>query len=238
MVKKSNMIKSEQTKSRNGKKSTVKKSRWKKANGEKVEEYEKSTDKKSKQQNVNGLSNIDIQTGTPGPRFNKQAVICPYFSNVRSILEYGSVIWAGATDTHTVRVDRVQHKFLIWLLTRTSSGHTDSLAYSNLLRHFRISSLSARRVQHDLLFIRNVFHSKLDSQNLLTSFSLHAPARSTRTIKLFHEICPRVNTVKGSLFCRMPRLVNPFLNSVPKADFFADSFVSFKNRVITYIASL
>ena len=185
-----------------------------------------------------GLLIRAFQTGTPGPRFNKQAVICANFSNVRSILEYGSVIWAGAADTHTVRVDRVQHKFLIWLLTRTSSGHTDSLAYSNLLQHLRISSLSARRVQHDLLFIRNVFHSKLDSQNLLTSFSLHTPARSTRTIKLFHEICPRVNTVKGSLFCRMPRLVNSFLNSVPKADFFADSLVSFKNRVIAYIASL
>ena len=38
--------------------------------------------------------------------------VLAYYSSVRSILEYGSVIWASAADTHTVRVDRVQHKFL------------------------------------------------------------------------------------------------------------------------------
>lgn len=68
--------------------------------------------------------------------------MCAYYSNVRSVLEYGSVIWAGAADTHTVRIDRVQHKFLIWLLSNTVSGHAVSLEYSDLLKHFRIASLS------------------------------------------------------------------------------------------------
>ena len=66
-----------------------------------------------------------FQTGVRRSRFNRSALMCAYFSDVRSILEYGCVIWAGAVDTHTVRIDRVQHKFLIWLLSNTS-GHTTS----------------------------------------------------------------------------------------------------------------
>ena len=161
--------------------------------------------------------------------------MCAYVSNVRSILEYGSVIWAGAAETHTVRIDRVQHKFLIWLLSYTTSGHSRSLEYSDLLNHFQIPSLASRRVQHDLLFVRNVVISRIDSDILLRNFSLHAPTRSIRTQRLFYVPRPRVNTVKRGLFIRVPNLVNSFLGSVPEADFFADDFSTYKTRVVTYV---
>ena len=184
-----------------------------------------------------GLLFRSFQTGTRGSKFNSHALMCAYVSNVRSILEYGSVIWAGAADTHTVRIDRVQHKFLIWLLSYTTSGHSGSLDYGDLLNHFRISSLASRRVQHDLLFIRNVVNARIDSNIPLRSFYLHAPTRSIRTQRLFYVPRPRVNTVKRGLFCRVSDLVNSFLGSVPEADFFADDFSTFKTRVVTYIAS-
>ena len=164
--------------------------------------------------------------------------MCAYFSNVRSILEYGSVIWAGAADTHTVRIDRVQHKFLIWLLSNTASGGASSLDYSDLLAHFRIPSLASRRVQHDLLFIRNLFHSRLDSHILLRSFYLRAPTRSIRTQPLFYEPRPRVNTVKRGLFLRVPQLVNSFLGGVSEVDFFADALVTSKAHVVKYVSRL
>ena len=163
--------------------------------------------------------------------------MCAFFSNVRSILEYGSVIWTGAADTHTVRIDRVQHKFLIWLLSNTASGHASSLEYRDLLNHFRIPSLASRRVQHDLLFIRNIFNSRVDSLILMHGFSLHAPTRSVRTRKLFYEPRPRVNTVKRGLFLRVPQLVNSFLRNIPEADFFADASGTFKAHVLKYISS-
>ena len=184
-----------------------------------------------------GLLFRSFQTGTSGSKFNRNALMCAYVSNVRSILEYGSVIWAGAAETHTVRIDRVQHKFLIWLLSYTNSGHSRSLEYSDLLNHFQILSLASRRVQHDLLFIRNVVNSRIDSDILLRNFSLHAPTRSIRTQRLFYVPRPRVNTVKRGLFIRVPNLVNSFLGSVPEADFFADDFSTFKTRVVTYVAS-
>ena len=66
-----------------------------------------------------GILIRSFQVGTSTSKFNQSAVLAAYFANVRSILEYCSVVWAGAANTHAVRVDRVQHKFLIWLLTHT-----------------------------------------------------------------------------------------------------------------------
>ena len=185
-----------------------------------------------------GLMIRSFQTGSRDSKFDRSALLSAYFSNVRSILEYCSVIWAGAANTHTVRVDRVQHKFLIWLLCHTSSGHAHSVSYQDLLCHFRIPSLASRRIQHDLLFIRNVL-AKLDSQALLLCFSLHVPARLTRTHRLFEVPRARVNTVQSGLFCRAPRLINCFLScDAVDADIFADSFTTFRTHVKRYIASL
>ena len=142
-----------------------------------------------------GLLFRSFQTSGKKAKFSRNSLTCAYFSNVRSILEYGSVIWAGAAETHTVRIDRVQHKFLIWLLTNTYSGHATSLAYEDLLKHFRMPSLASRRVQHDLMFIKNMFHARHDSRVLLSSFSLHVPTRSIRTQRLFYEPRARVNTL-------------------------------------------
>ena len=183
-----------------------------------------------------GLLFRSFQTGTRRSKFNRNALVCAYFSNVRSILECGSVIWAGAAETHTVRIDRVQHKFLIWLISNTASGQATSLAYNDLLNHFHLPSLASRRVQHDLLFIRSLFNAKLDSHILLRSFYLHAPTRSIRTLRLFYEPRPRVNTVKRGLFIRVPQLVNSFLRKVPQADLFADAAGTFKTHVLNYIS--
>ena len=100
-----------------------------------------------------GLLIRSFQAGTRGTKFNKTTLLITYFANVRSVLEYGCVIWAGAAKTHTERVDRVQHKFLMWLNSHTSSS-CPSLSYQALLDHFGIPSLASRRTQFDLLFLK------------------------------------------------------------------------------------
>jgi len=122
-----------------------------------------------------GLLMRSFQTGIRPGKFRRSAVLTAYFANVRSILEYGSVIWTGAAKTHTARIDRVQHKFLMWLLSHTSSEHIPSLSYGNLLHHFRLPSLNSRRTQHDILFIRNIFRHKIDSAELLGPVLLYIP---------------------------------------------------------------
>ena len=59
-------------------------------------------------------------------------------------------------------------------------------------------------MNHDIVFfIRNIFRLNFDSADLLASFALHIPTRSTRAYKLFSE--PRAR-VQSDLFCRLPRV--------------------------------
>ena len=185
-----------------------------------------------------GLLIRSFQVGTSKSKFNRSAVLAAYFANVRSILEYCSVVWAGAANSHTMRVDRVQHKFLIWMMSHTSSGQTNSLSYGSLLLHFKIPSLAQRRVQHDMLFLRNVVRGRLDSQALLNSFPLHVPPRSTRTLTLFAVPRARVRTIESGMFCRIPKVTNFFLASHSNVDIFHDSFGVFRAQAIRYILTV
>ena len=185
-----------------------------------------------------GLLIRSFQVGTSRAKFNRGAVLAAYFANVRSILEYSSVVWAGAAKSHTVRVDRVQHKFLIWLLAHTSSGQATSLSYQSLLLHFGLASLSQRRVQHDLLFLSSILRGRVDASTLLRSFPLHVPPRSTRTVALFTVPRARVRTVESGMFCRIPKAMNAFLVSCTSADIFHDRLAVFRAQVLRYILTV
>ena len=185
-----------------------------------------------------GLLIRSFQVGSRSSKFNKGSLLAAYFANVRSILEYCSVIWTGAAKSHTVRVDRVQHKFLIWLIAHTNAGRTDSLSYDHLLHHFRIPSLASRRVQHDIMFLRNTLLCKIDVQNLTSSFSFYAPTRSARTRSLLYVPPARVSTVQNSMFNRLPRALNAFSDKCREVDLFFDSLGVFKARVVKYISAL
>ena len=82
-----------------------------------------------------GLLIRSLQAGCRGTRYQTRAVVAAYCANVRSILEYGSVIWGGAARTHTDRIERVQHKFLMWLAAH-SFGAPQNFDYNRLLSHF------------------------------------------------------------------------------------------------------
>ena len=183
-----------------------------------------------------GLLIRSFQSGLPRQKFNQKALIAAYYANVRSILEYGSVVWAGAAKTHLARLERIQWKFLMWLSFRVRG--TDRFArfnrqdYLDLLSAFSMTSLEARRTLHDLVYLRNVFSGKIDSSFLLSCFSLHVPSRSTRNVSLFSTPHARVCTVKTGTFVRLPTLANSFISENPHVDIFCDSFRDFKSSVV------
>ena len=182
-----------------------------------------------------------FQKATPGGHLNLNvsSVLASYYAYVRSNLEYCSVIWNGAAAVHTDRVNRIEHKFIMWLNAHCRC-HSSSLSYADLLSHFKLTSVSARRTQHDVMFIRNVFKGRISSGFLLQSFSLSVPCRATRqqTSTLLNVPFARVNTVKNGLFVRVPRQLNRFLVSFSTADMFSDSFYSFRSKVKLFAATL
>ena len=98
-------------------------------------------------------------------RIHHRALICAFNAHVRSLLEYGSVVWAGAADSHLARLERVQHKFLLWLAF-VSDRSCASMGYDALLAHFNMYSLRSRFLQHDIMFLHNVLHGRIDSMHL------------------------------------------------------------------------
>lgn len=171
--------------------------------------------------------------------FNPSSIRVSYFAHVRSVLEYCCVIWAGAAKVHLDRLERIQHKYLMWLNHHCPrQAASISLSYSDLLEHFRMTSLKGRRVQQDIMFIRNVFRGKVDSPPLLEKFMLSAPVRVGRLLSLFHIPYARVCTVRDGLFARLPRVTNEFLRLCPTSDLFHDTFYTFRTAVMSYVSSL
>ena len=178
-----------------------------------------------------------FQTGRRGRSLrecNVKAVLAAYCANVRSILEFAGVVWGGAAETHMKRVERVQDRFLMWLSGRCRDTDV-SFEYDALLKRSDMTSLSARREQHDIVFIRNVHCHAVDSSFLLERFPLAVPARPLRNRVLFHVPHAKINTIKNGAFCRLPKLCNMFLDRNRTIDVWCHSALCFKRHVITYV---
>ena len=185
-----------------------------------------------------GLLIRSLQTGRVGGQFQTEPILAAYFGNIRSILEYGCVIWGGAAQCHLDRIERVQHKFLIWLASNIhSSQSSNSLSYHDLLNLFRISSLSQRRLQYDVCFVFKIISGTIDSAFLLGSFPLHVPQRRTRAMRdqTIHVPMARVETVRRGLFSRAVISFNSHVSNYPDADPFSSTLISFKSSVKTHV---
>ena len=167
--------------------------------------------------------------------FDYRPVLCAYYAHVRSVVEYGSVIWGGAVASHLARLERLQHRFLMWLGAKTPGQC--SMDYASLTEHFHCASIRARFAQADVMFVRSVFSGRIDCAHLVSAFALLAPGRRSRQTGLFSVPFGRVNTVKNSYKMRVPKLVNDFLSKKPAEDFFQPSRF-FMSNLRDYVVSL
>ena len=194
----------------------------------------------SKANRAMGLMFRSFQTGRRGRpmhQCNSRAMLSTYYANVRSVLEYCCVVWGGAADSHLQRLEKIQHKFLVWLCGRC---HFQNIAfdYKSLLSHFGVASLEARRKLYDLMFIRNIHKNTIDSSFLLNKFALAVPPRMLRGRVLFHVPYARVNTVKRGIFTRIPKLCNMFLDTCREADVWHLSKAEFKAHVLRFVSNV
>ena len=154
-----------------------------------------------------------------GAGFDHRPVMTAFAAHVRSVIDYASVIWSGAAGTHLARLERLNHRFLMWLAAKTQR-RCPSLDYDSLLDHFKCQSIKARMTQADITFMRSVFSGRIDCNELVAKFSLATQVRRSRHTGLFHVPFGRVNSVQRGLFIRLPRLMNRLLHDHPEADLF------------------
>ena len=167
-------------------------------------------------------------------------ILAAYFGNVRSILEYGCVIWGGAAPTHLKRLDSIQHKFLSWLSYSQQSRPAHFTSYHDLLHHFKVSSLEKRRFQYDVCFVHKVVCGKVDSAYLLGCFPLHVPQRRTRAgpAQLLHvPSAHQANkeTIMRGLFRRAVLAFNAHVGRVAAADPFHATPSGFRASVRSFV---
>ena len=82
-----------------------------------------------------------MSAGAHPTRFEHAAALVAYEAHVRSVLEYGSVIWSGAAVTHMRRLERLQHRFLMWLGYKTQTACPLPSPYLSLLELFGCASV-------------------------------------------------------------------------------------------------
>ena len=168
-------------------------------------------------------------------RFRFKPLLSVFYAHVRSIIEYGSVVWSGAAVTHLKRLERIQHSFLIWLAC-SSDCHSENLRYDHLLQHFKVPSIKSRFMQHDLMFLYNVFHGRIDCPQLLSQFQLSAPARRSRSPNLWHVPFARVETVRNGTFCRTVKRCNDLLRGDSTLYFFCSPMCTYRAAVRLHAA--
>ena len=106
------------------------------------------------------LRSLQTTRRVAGKRFTPGPLLTEFNSHERSIVEFGSVVWAGAARTDLQELERVQHKMLMWLATN-SSRPSSSLNYDELLSYFRVRCVKARLLQRDLTFLHAVFAGRV-----------------------------------------------------------------------------
>lgn len=159
---------------------------------------------------------------------NPKTKILLYNNFVRSVLEYCSVVWRPHYSVHSLRIERIQKRFM-WHLAYSKGIAKRKYSYHDRLLHFGMNTLSKRREMLDLVFLYKILSNKIDCTALLQRLNIRVPARYPRTrITLLHP--PLRKTVLGSNspIPRMCKLLNEFGDVV---DVFFDPVSRFRRVV-------
>lgn len=149
---------------------------------------------------------------------------------VRNTLEYCSIVWNPFYQTHKNRLERVQKKMLRTLCYKDNLNYN----YNNLLKHYKISSLSTRRNVLDLCFLNKIINGDIDCPDLVQKIRLAVPRNPLRTSSskpTFISKTPRTNLGLNAPLNRILQLYNLISNGKEELDVFKFSRNIFKKKL-------
>lgn len=145
-----------------------------------------------------------------------------YCSLVRSILEYGVLVWAPYHTTQSNRIERIQRNFIRYALRRLPWTDPVRLPpYEHRCALVHLETLACRRVLLQRLFVFDILSNNVDCSVLLTNINLNVPARTTRQADFlrfpvhrtlfgqnnpFYVCCRRFNEVSDRFDFNMSKL--------------------------------
>ncbi|KPJ07394.1 Serine proteinase stubble [Papilio machaon] len=127
-----------------------------------------------------------------------------YNTLVRTVLEYGSIIWSPSYNIHTARLEAVQNQFLKILSFRMGLGRSLS-SYTARCKKFNVVTLEIRRKRQDLLWLHKIIHSSADTPKFNSSIHklVQVPILSNERCKSMflragrHEFIPDIFLCAG-----------------------------------------
>jgi len=156
-----------------------------------------------------------------------------YCCLVRSICEYGSIIWSPYTSIHKNKIESIQQKFLRFVSFQCSIPREPHSSYTPLLTMLSIETLEQRRLRLDVYFAYKLFSGSFDCPTFLSYFSFHVPIRNTRSLNTFYLKTKVTNYISNTPHNRIMKTINEL-----KIDLFkSPNFNSFKNYYNSYFVN-
>lgn len=153
-----------------------------------------------------------------------------YFSLVRSILEYNSIIWSPSTNTHIQSLEGIQNRFLRFVSYKCNIPRQRHTPYKPLLDTLNMNSLEIRRNIIDLKFLYKVLNGFIYSSEILNYLNFYVPKCQTRSTNTFYLKLQKTNYLNDAPINRIMRLAND-----TQVDFFSfNSVESFNYFIINY----
>lgn len=152
---------------------------------------------------------------------NNKTKILLYNCLVRNILEYCSVVWRPHYATHSLRLERIQKRF-VWHLAFSNGLAKKMRAYNSRLKYFGMKSLANRRQINDAVFACKIFAHKVESSKVLALFKLRVPHRVPRVP--ITPLCPpfrRTASGANSPCSRLCKIINSCSDNL---DLHSDTF--------------
>jgi len=141
-----------------------------------------------------------------GSVMSVRCLLILYTSLVRSIVEYGSVVWSPRTKCDIVRIERVQHRFLN-MVSRSMGINHEPHDYKPVLIALNLSTLSERRNMSDIKLLNGLVSGVIDSPDLLSRIGFRIPS-TTRSRDPYYLAAVSKNYLDDDPLRRAMSLVN------------------------------
>ena len=109
-----------------------------------------------------------------------------YFSIVRSMLEYGSLIWYPTARKHIKALERVQERLLPSIYNKIVQYYPVDIEYGELLLGFEIGLIWLRNRVAALIFQYDLIHGRISDKELLSELNFHVSTYGGRSRTTFY----------------------------------------------------
>lgn len=151
-----------------------------------------------------------------------------YCSLVRSILEFGEVIWCPYQAVWTARIESVQKKFVRYALRHLPWNNPDQLPrYEDRCELLGLDTLERRRTISQAVCVAKALLGDIDSPSMLVELGIYAPERPLRERNFLHLGARAANYGQHDPIRFMSESFNDFYEFFD----FNIASVTFRNRI-------